>query len=97
MALKLFELFSHILLTLSLGFYLITNLQWYSYKLERVIFHHTRISWHIVYFLIPVFAYYLTGVYFWIFIFGSIFILHIFPLYTFGIRGLIRSSFLPQE
>ncbi len=67
MALKLFELFSHILLTLSLGFYLITNLQWYSYKLERVIFHHTRISWHIVYFLIPVFAYYLTGVYFWIY------------------------------
>ncbi len=65
--LQFFEIFSHILLVLSLGFYLITNLQWYNYKLNRVIFHHTRLTWHIIYFLIPLFAYYLTGVYFWIY------------------------------
>ncbi|WP_457597469.1 Mur ligase family protein [Hydrogenimonas sp.] len=59
--------FSHILLVLSLGFYLATNLQWYSYKIERVVLHHTRWVWHVLYFLIPLFAYYLTGLYFWIY------------------------------
>ncbi len=52
---------------MALGWYLITNLQWYSYKLERVIFKHKRQIWHLYYFIIPLFAYYLTGIYFWIF------------------------------
>ncbi len=67
MIIQLFTLFSHIVLVLALGFYLITNLQWYNYKLDRVIFKHKRYSWHIIYFLIPLFAYYLTGIYFWIY------------------------------
>ncbi|WP_456402933.1 Mur ligase family protein [Hydrogenimonas sp.] len=62
-----FELLSHMLLVLALGFYLATNLQWYSYKIERVIFHHTKYQWHLIYFLIPLFAYYFTGIYFWIY------------------------------
>ncbi|BBG65788.1 UDP-N-acetylmuramoylalanyl-D-glutamyl-2,6-diaminopimelate--D-alanyl-D-alanine ligase [Hydrogenimonas sp.] len=62
-----FELFSHILLTLALGWYLATNLQWYSYKIERVVLHHTKYHWHLIYFLIPLFAYYFTGIYFWIY------------------------------
>ncbi len=37
----------------AMGYYFITNLQWYSYKLNRVIFHHTKTWWHFVYFLIP--------------------------------------------
>jgi len=41
------------LFLLAMGYYFITNLQWYSYKLERVIFHHTKTWWHFVYFLIP--------------------------------------------
>ena len=70
---KVFELFSHISLTLTLGYYLITNLQWYNYKLERVILKHKKIYWHIIYFLLPLFAYYLSGKYFWIyFYFGLI-------------------------
>ncbi len=73
MFIEFFKLFSHILLVFFLGFYTILNLQWYNYKLERVIFHHTRISWHIIYFLIPLLAYYLTGIYFWIyFYFGYV-------------------------
>ena len=28
------------LFLLAMGYYAITNLQWYSYKLERVMFHH---------------------------------------------------------
>ncbi|MCF6201238.1 MAG: UDP-N-acetylmuramoyl-tripeptide--D-alanyl-D-alanine ligase [Hydrogenimonas sp.] len=62
-----FILISHILLVLSLGWYLATNMQWYSYKIERVILHHTKYHWHVIYFLIPLFAYYFTGIYFWIY------------------------------
>jgi len=40
-----------------IGYYTITNLQWYSYRLKRVIFHHTKIWWHFVYFLIPFVTY----------------------------------------
>ena len=58
---------SHILLVLTLGYYLITNLQWYNYKIERVIFKHKKISWHFIYFLVPIFAYYYSGNYFWIY------------------------------
>ncbi len=33
-------------------------MQWYSYKLNRVLFHHTKTWWHLVYFLIPLFLYF---------------------------------------
>lgn len=46
------------LFILAMGYYFITNLQWYSYKLNRVLFHHTKTWWHFVYFLVP-FALYL--------------------------------------
>jgi UDP-N-acetylmuramoyl-tripeptide--D-alanyl-D-alanine ligase len=44
-----------------MGYYAITNLQWYSYKLERVMFHHTKTWWHFVYFLIPYALYMLVS------------------------------------
>jgi len=50
-----------------LGWYLITNLQWYDYKLERVILKHHKPHWHILYFIIPLTAYYTTGKFFTIF------------------------------
>jgi UDP-N-acetylmuramoyl-tripeptide--D-alanyl-D-alanine ligase len=62
-----FELFSHILLVFALGFYLMSNLQLYSYKFERVFFHHAKPSWHFIYLFLPLFAYYLLQEYFWIF------------------------------
>jgi len=49
----------NILLILSLGWYLITNLQWYNYKLERVILKHHKIQWHIIYFITPCILFYL--------------------------------------
>ena len=64
---QIFTLFSHLILTLTLGWYLILNMQWYSYKLERVLFRHKKYFWHLLYFLIPLFAYYTTGKYFWIY------------------------------
>ena len=64
---QIFTVVSHLLLTLTLGFYLILNMQWYSYRLERVLFRHKKYIWHLLYFVIPLFAYYLTGKYFWIY------------------------------
>ena len=46
-----------ILFTLALGYYFITNLQWYSYKIERVLFFHTKPWWNVAYFLLPLLLY----------------------------------------
>ena len=66
---KLLEPLGHFLFVLALGYYLMTNLQWYSYKLSRVIFKHKKRHWHLLYFLLPLLAYYTIGDYFWIFFF----------------------------
>ena len=55
------EIISNILFVLALGYYFMTNMQWYSYRLERVLFHHTKTWWHLVYFLIPLFAYFMLS------------------------------------
>ncbi len=47
------NIIAYLFFLVAIGYYTITNLQWYSYKLERVIFHHTKPWWHLVYFLIP--------------------------------------------
>ena len=52
------EILSNILFVLALGYYFMTNMQWYSYKLERVIFHHTKSWWHITYFIVPLLGYF---------------------------------------
>jgi len=66
-----FNIFTNITVVLALGWYLITNLQWYNYKLDRVVFKHHKIQWHIVYFVTPFVLFYLLdsllfGVYFYI-------------------------------
>lgn len=48
---------SIIVLNFAVGFYLITTLQWYAYKLSRVAFHFTRFSWHAFFIFIPWFVY----------------------------------------
>lgn len=60
-----FKIFTNILLVLALGWYLITNLQWYNYKIQRVILKHHKVQWHIVYFATPfVLFYFLDFIYF---------------------------------
>ncbi|MDX1808190.1 MAG: UDP-N-acetylmuramoyl-tripeptide--D-alanyl-D-alanine ligase [Sulfurospirillaceae bacterium] len=66
---KYFDLFVHVFLVLSLGYYFISSMQWYSYRLERVIFHFNRYEWHFYFFIIPVFIYYISGNYFGIYFF----------------------------
>ena len=48
-----------IVLVLSLGWYLITNLQWYNYKLSRVIFKHHKWQWHLTFFISPIVLFFL--------------------------------------
>ena len=57
--LNYFEVFTNILLLLALGWYLITNLQWYNYKIERVVLKHHKQQWHIIYFATPIVLFYL--------------------------------------
>ncbi len=47
------NLVTYLILLFTLGYYFITTAQWYSYKLNRVIFHHTKPFWNIIYFLVP--------------------------------------------
>jgi len=69
-------LFTHIVLVLSLGWYLITNLQWYNYKIQRVILKHHKKLWHLVYFVVPFTLYYLLdGLYFQIYFYIEIYII----------------------
>ncbi len=62
------DILTHILVVMSLGWYMITNLQWYNYKLQRVILKHHKQQWHIVYFATPfIFYYILPSLYFYIY------------------------------
>jgi len=63
----MFNFLTHILFVASLGFYLITNLQWYHYKIDRVLTKHHKRWWHIAYFIFPTLIYQLGGEFFWIF------------------------------
>lgn len=53
---------ANIVLVLSLGWYLITNLQWYDYRIERVVMKHHKTWWHILYFVAPFLVYTLIPV-----------------------------------
>ncbi len=63
---------TNLLFVFVLGWYLITNLQWYNYSLERVVLKHHKPLWHLMYFIIPFIAYYTTGIFFAIFFYFAI-------------------------
>lgn len=64
--------FTNIVFVMTLGWYLITNLQWYDYRIERVVLRHHKTWWHVVYFIVPFIAYYTTGKFFGIFFFFAV-------------------------
>lgn len=64
---ELLTILSHTIFVLTLGWYLILNLQWHSYQLERVVFHHTKPLWHLSFFVLPILLYYIAANYFWIY------------------------------
>ncbi len=65
--LQIASVVTNVLFVLALGFYLITNLQWYNYKIERVVLKHHKPFWHLFYFIVPFILYYTTGKFFMIF------------------------------
>lgn len=71
-AFDFFVFFSHIIFVVAIGFYLITNMQWYNYKLERVILKHTKPKWHLFYLVIPFIVYHLTDNFFWIYFYFAL-------------------------
>ena len=54
---------ANIVFVMALGWYLITNLQWYDYRIERVVLRHHKTWWHVAYFIVPFVLYYALGQY----------------------------------
>ncbi|WP_024788949.1 UDP-N-acetylmuramoyl-tripeptide--D-alanyl-D-alanine ligase [Lebetimonas sp. JH292] len=65
----MFELIVNFITAYVLGFYLITTLQWYNYKVKRIIFHFHKPFWHLIYFVVPVVTYIVAYKFFWIYLF----------------------------
>lgn len=60
---QLLAFVANIIFVMSLGWYLITNLQWYDYKIERVVLRHHKTWWHALYFILPFILYFAAGSY----------------------------------
>ena len=59
----------HLCFMLGIGFYFITAMQWYSYRLERIFFHYNRYDWHLYFFVLPLIGYYLLeGIFLYAFV-----------------------------
>lgn len=81
-----------ILLVMCLGWYLITNLQWYNYKLFRVISKHHKKNWHVVYFVTPAILFYIVPAIY----FPMYFIIYLVSLYLWN-RNLDRTLVLTSR
>lgn len=68
---------SHVVFVLALGYYVISALQWYSYKIQRVVLNYQRYDWHMFFFLFPLFIYYISGFFF----FGYLYFIFLPTLY----------------
>jgi len=65
----MFKLIVNFITAYVLGYYLITTLQWYNYKIKRIIFHFHKPLWHLIYFIIPIVTYISAYKFFWIYLF----------------------------
>ncbi|GAX88257.1 UDP-N-acetylmuramoyl-tripeptide--D-alanyl-D-alanine ligase [Lebetimonas natsushimae] len=65
----MFQLIVNFITAYILGYYLITVLQWYNYKVKRIIFHFHKPLWHLIYFVVPVVTYIVAYKFFWIYLF----------------------------
>ncbi len=65
----MFELIVNFITVYVLGLYLITVLQWYNYKVSRIIFHFHNYRWHFLYLIVPAIAYVFAVKFFWIYLF----------------------------
>jgi len=65
----MFDLIVNFITAYVLAFYIITVLQWYSYRVERIVFHFHKPLWHLLYFVVPVVTYIAAYRFFWIYLF----------------------------
>ncbi|AXX85269.1 Mur ligase family protein [Aliarcobacter skirrowii] len=81
-----FNFFINFIAIFALSWYLILNLQWYNYKLQRVVLNHHKKVWHLFYFILPLLLWIvLKEIYF-----APILILYLIALY-FWAKKLDRS------
>lgn len=66
-----------IVFLLSVGYYLLTNLQWYNYSIFRVLTKHHKWRWHLIYFLTPIALFALMNSLGW----GQFFYLYLLGVY----------------
>ena len=52
------ESLAHFVFVLGVSYYFMSAMQWYNYRLERVVFHFHRYDWHGYFFFIPLVLYY---------------------------------------
>lgn len=57
------NIFTSSIFALFLSYYLVTNLQWYSYSFSRIIFKHHKKKWHFYFFIFPIFIFFLMQIY----------------------------------
>ncbi|GAB6073565.1 Mur ligase family protein [Nautilia lithotrophica] len=65
----MFDLVVNFITAYVLGYYIITALQWYNYKINRILFHFHKPLWHLLYFVVPVVTYIAAYRFFWIYLF----------------------------
>ncbi|WP_457608583.1 Mur ligase family protein [Nitratifractor sp.] len=81
------NLLAYYLMLGAVGYYFITTMQWYSYRLERMLFHHTKPWWNYLYFYLPFLSYdFLSG--FTHGRYGFVVALVYLPLFALWYRGI---------
>lgn len=58
----LIESLMHFVFVLGVSYYFMSTMQWYNYRLERVVFHFHRYDWHGYFFFIPLVLYYVLPI-----------------------------------
>lgn len=58
-----FLIIANLIFSFALAFYFITALQWFSYKINRVLFHFTKPKWHFFYAFLPFLVFIALGYY----------------------------------
>ena len=64
-----FDLLVSFVAVFAVSYYVMTALQWYSYRYKRLILNFSNPFWHILYFVLPILTYIVTPKWFFIYLF----------------------------
>lgn len=88
-----FDIFTYLLFMGFLGVYFITNLQWYNYKIKRVILNHHKPFWHLSFFVAPLILFYALELVF----FGAYFYILYIPTFYLWYKKLDKKVVLTSR